>query len=113
MNEQTVLSTIPKAQEAFVASKSKLWEADTTELLERIASRIKDATERGRFLIGFGGVPFSEAEKVGIQLESLGYSTAVTADQPVQKEDGSLEPRCCVSISWIHMPTNKRDDYTV
>lgn len=113
MDNETVISLIPKAQEAFVASKSKAWEADTTELLEAIAAKIKKATEVGRFVVAFGCVPTNEAEKAAIQLEALGYSTSVTADQPAQKGDGALEARCILTISWLHMPANKRDDYTV
>lgn len=108
-----VLEKIPKAQEAYTSAWDVISGTDNTELLEHLATSIPKCVELGRFVAAVGGLDPRVAEKTGIQLEQLGYSTSVSADQPSRLPDGKLEPRCVLQISWIHMPANKRDSYTV
>lgn len=111
-----VLTELPKAQEAFTQSTtSEAWLAvDTTDLLRACGESIRECIKRSGLACGIGRVPgLLLAEKAALELESLGYSTSVTEDKPIQQEDGSLMPACKISISFIHMPANKRDAWTV
>lgn len=108
-----IFTSFPKAQDSYMAAWEAVKQFDNSSILEYLSKRIKEASEKGRFIVAVGGLQVAEAEKTGIQLEKLGYSTSATPDTGVMGSDGNTQPRCVLSVSWLHMPANKRDEYTV
>lgn len=108
-----ILTSFPKAQDSYMTAWEVAKDFDNSKILKYLLEHIQETSKRGRFGLVVGGLKMEEGDKTCIQLEKLGYYTALTADTGVTGPDGSTQPRFCITVSWLHMPANKRDEYTV
>ena len=114
MTPNTVLTQLPRAQEAY-KSTLHAWESvDTTDLLLAMDKAIRGAMEQGSVGRGVGNIPsLPMAEKAAWELEQLGYHAVVNMTGQAPMEGGGYRPLYTVAVNWRFMPPNTRDGYSV
>ncbi len=116
-DQKSILTQIVKAQEAFQQTTQKYAETDTTDILLRADTAIKEAVGQGYFGAQIGGImDHFVAEKAAIQLSELGYATVVNQSGVAPIEGGApgaTRPVLVINLSWKYMPQNTRDAWTV
>lgn len=110
----TVLTQLPKAQEAYLASLSQWGDLNTDTQLLEANTAINAAIAKGYLNTHINGIEdVRVAEKVAIQLGELGYNTACVSGGQMPQPDGSIRMVHAVTINWKWWPANARDRYTV
>jgi hydroxymethylpyrimidine/phosphomethylpyrimidine kinase len=108
-----VLTQLPKAQEAYMATLQNWTEVDTNELLLAANTAINAAIAKGILCVNLGNISDTrQAEKAAIELQEIGYRAVVVSGGHSQQPDGSFKALTAIHINWKMMPENTRDGYT-
>jgi hypothetical protein len=114
MNINSVLTQLPKAQEAYTASLAQWGDLNTDVQLLEANTAIHAAIAKGHLNTHINGIEnVCVAEKVAIELGELGYNTACVSGGHAPQPDGSMRQVHAVTIGWKWLPHNSRDAYTV
>ncbi len=110
----SVLTQLPKAQDAYMDTLSHWTEVDTGPILIACDTAIRRAISEGRLATGVGNIDdIRMAEKAAVELQEIGYRAIVVSGGYAPQLDGSQKPLMALNINWKNMPESTRDAYTV
>ncbi len=109
----SIITQLPRAQEAYNQSVAAWADVNTNELLLAVDKGVREASAKGLVVVQIGGIKeIALAEKAGVELSELGYRVTALA-QPIQQGPDGLVQLYYLSITWAYMSDNRRDAYTV
>ncbi len=114
MNNNSVLSQLIRAQDAYNSVMEKWADIDTNDILLKADGAIKKAIEDGYLTCAIVGIEdLKKLEKAAIQLAELGYVATTMRTQDVPGPDLTIKQTFGIQINWKFMPMNTRDKFTV
>ena len=100
-----VLTQLPKAQEAYMATLQNWADVDTNELLLSANTAINAAIAKGVLCVNLGNISdMRQAEKAAIELQEIGYRAVVVSGGHSQQPDASFNALTANHINWKLMP---------